>query len=91
MLHVNPKMLAPLDELGTDLLDRRTRAEAENWAGEVEGIDMTLTYEPNARTTSAACERPTSRSSQNDTRETGSTVVSRLPRSHAFGSAIVIQ
>ena len=44
MLHVNPKMLARLDELETDLLDRRTRAEAENWAGEIEGIDMTLTF-----------------------------------------------
>ncbi len=44
MLHVSPKMLARLDELETDLLDRRTRAEAENWAGEIEGIDMTLTF-----------------------------------------------
>ena len=43
MLHVNPKMLARLDELETDLLDRRARAETENWAGEIEGIDMTLT------------------------------------------------
>ncbi|MCI2417898.1 hypothetical protein MOQ72_10725 [Saccharopolyspora sp. K220] len=44
MLHVNPKMLARLDELETDLLDRRTRAESEGWAGEIEGIDMTLTF-----------------------------------------------
>lgn len=44
MLHVNPKMLARLDELEADLLDRRDRAEAENWAGEIEGIDMTLTF-----------------------------------------------
>lgn len=44
MLHVNPKMLARLDEFETDLLDRRTRAEAEGWAGEIEGIDMTLTF-----------------------------------------------
>uniref|UniRef100_UPI003F49A141 tyrosine-type recombinase/integrase n=1 Tax=Amycolatopsis sp. CA-096443 TaxID=3239919 RepID=UPI003F49A141 len=44
MLHINPKMLARLDELETDLLDRRTRAEAESWAGEIEGIDMTLTF-----------------------------------------------
>ncbi|WP_063797523.1 hypothetical protein [Saccharothrix sp. NRRL B-16348] len=44
MLHVNPKMLARLDELETDLVDRRTRAEAEGWAGEIEGIDMTLTF-----------------------------------------------
>jgi hypothetical protein len=44
MLHVNPTMLARLDELETDLLDRRTRADAEGWAGEIEGIDMTLTF-----------------------------------------------
>ena len=44
MLHVNPKMLARLDELETDLLDRRTHAETEGWAGEIDGIDMTLTF-----------------------------------------------
>jgi site-specific recombinase XerD len=44
MLHVNPKMLARLDELETDLLDRRTHAETESWVGEIEGIDMTLTF-----------------------------------------------
>jgi hypothetical protein len=44
MLHVNPKMLARLDELETDLLARRQRAETEGWTGEVEGIDLTLTF-----------------------------------------------
>jgi hypothetical protein len=44
MLHVNPKMLARLDELETDLLARRERAETEGWAGEIEGIDLTLTF-----------------------------------------------
>jgi hypothetical protein len=44
MLHVNPNMLARLDELVADLLDRRARAEAECWIGEIEGIDMTLTF-----------------------------------------------
>jgi hypothetical protein len=44
MLHVNPKMLTRFDELKTDLLDRRGRAEGENWAGEIEGIEMTLTF-----------------------------------------------
>jgi len=43
MLHINTEMLTRLDELESDLLDRRTRAEAENWAGEIEGIDRTLT------------------------------------------------
>ncbi|WP_392673612.1 tyrosine-type recombinase/integrase [Streptomyces sp. LN785] len=44
MLHVNPKMLPRLAELETDLLDRRARAEAEGWAGEIEGIDLTLSF-----------------------------------------------
>lgn len=44
MLHVNPKMLGRLDELETDLLARRQRAETEGWTGDVEGIDLTLTF-----------------------------------------------
>ncbi|MEV6911232.1 hypothetical protein [Amycolatopsis sp. NPDC051071] len=44
MLHVNPKMLARLDELEADLLDRRARAQTEGWVGETEGIDMILTF-----------------------------------------------
>ncbi|MEV0036737.1 integrase [Streptomyces sp. NPDC050804] len=44
MLHVNPKMLARLSELEADLLQRRTQAEAEGWIGEIEGIDLTLTF-----------------------------------------------
>ncbi|MFE0055264.1 tyrosine-type recombinase/integrase [Streptomyces sp. NPDC059003] len=42
MLHVNPKMLARLDELEKDLLARRVRAEREGWAGEIEGLNLTL-------------------------------------------------
>jgi hypothetical protein len=54
MLHVNPKMLARLDELEADLLNRRARAEAEGWIGEIEGIDLTLTFSaPNATTLNA--------------------------------------
>ena len=37
-------MLPRLDEIEDDLLARRTRAEHENWLGEVEGIDLTLTF-----------------------------------------------
>jgi hypothetical protein len=44
MLNVNPKMLPRLDEIETDLLDRRARAEQEGWLGEIEGIDLTLTF-----------------------------------------------
>ena len=43
MLHVNPKMLPHLDELENDLQQRRKRA-AEGWAGEIEGIDLTLAF-----------------------------------------------
>ena len=42
MLQVNPKMLPRLDELETDLLDRRSRAEEEGWLGEIDGLDLTL-------------------------------------------------
>lgn len=44
MLAINPKMLPRLDEIEDDLLARRARAEHEAWIGEVEGIDITLTY-----------------------------------------------
>jgi Phage integrase family len=44
MLAINPKMLPRLDEIEDDLLARRTRAEHEAWLGEVEGIDLTLTF-----------------------------------------------
>jgi hypothetical protein len=49
MLHVNPKMLPRLDELEADLLTRRTRAEAEGWRGELEGIDLTFGPDPVSR------------------------------------------
>ncbi|GAA2267225.1 site-specific integrase [Kitasatospora cystarginea] len=44
MLHVNPKMLGRLDELEDDLVARRARAETEGWTGEVEGLDLTLSF-----------------------------------------------
>ncbi|WP_411135661.1 recombinase [Streptomyces sp. C10] len=44
MLQVNPKMLPRLDELEKDLLLRRKRAEEEQWLGEIEGIELTLTF-----------------------------------------------
>ncbi|MFD0394932.1 recombinase [Streptomyces nogalater] len=44
MLQVNPKMLPRLAEIEKDLILRRKRAEAEQWLGEIEGIDMTLTF-----------------------------------------------
>ena len=37
-------MLPRLDEIEDDLLARRARAQHEAWLGEVEGIDLTLTY-----------------------------------------------
>jgi hypothetical protein len=44
MLSINPKMLPRLDELEADLVERRQRAADEGWHGEIEGIDLTLTY-----------------------------------------------
>lgn len=44
MLSINPKMLGRLDELEEDLLARRQRALGEGWRGEVDGIDLTLTF-----------------------------------------------
>jgi hypothetical protein len=44
MLHIEPTMLGRLDEIEGDLLQRRARAEAEGWLGEIEAIDLTLTF-----------------------------------------------
>jgi hypothetical protein len=44
MLAINPKMLPRLNEIEYGLLARRARAQRENWLGEVEGIDLTLTF-----------------------------------------------
>lgn len=44
MLQINPKMLPRLDELEADLTSRRHRAEQEGWLGEIEGIDLTLSF-----------------------------------------------
>ncbi|MGQ4484313.1 tyrosine-type recombinase/integrase [Streptomyces sp. SAS_281] len=44
MLQVNPKMLPRLAEIEKDLLLRRKRAEEEHWLGEMEGIELTLTF-----------------------------------------------
>lgn len=44
MLTLNPKMLPRLDELEEDLLARRERAIEEDWQGEIEGIDLTLSF-----------------------------------------------
>lgn len=44
VLLVDPKMLPRLEEIETDILARRARAEAEGWLGEIEGIDLTLAF-----------------------------------------------
>jgi hypothetical protein len=44
MMNINPKMLPRLDEIEDDLLARQARAEAEGWLGEIEGIDLTLSF-----------------------------------------------
>ena len=50
MLHVDPTMLPRLDDIETSLLERRGRAHAENWLGEIEGIDLTLSFLRGKRT-----------------------------------------
>lgn len=44
MLSVNPTMLPRLDELEDDLVARRQHAIGQGWKGEVEGIELTLTF-----------------------------------------------
>jgi integrase len=44
VLHVDPRMLARLEEIEADLISRRKRAEDEGWHGEVEGLDLTLSF-----------------------------------------------
>jgi hypothetical protein len=43
MLSIDPKMLPRL-ELEQDLLARRDRAITENWLGEIDGLNLTLTF-----------------------------------------------
>jgi hypothetical protein len=44
MLQVNPKMLSRLAEIEKDLLLRRKKAEEEQWLGEIDGTELTLTF-----------------------------------------------
>ncbi|MFE1315895.1 recombinase [Streptomyces sp. NPDC058755] len=46
MLRIDPKTLARLQEIEADLILRRkhAEAEAEGRLGEIEGIDLTLTF-----------------------------------------------
>ncbi len=43
-------MLHRLDDIETDLIARRQRAEDEGWQGEIEGIDLTLGFLRGKRT-----------------------------------------
>jgi integrase len=44
VLQIAPGMLPRLQEIETDLVARRSRAEGERWLGEIEGIDLTLEF-----------------------------------------------
>ncbi|UIX34345.1 tyrosine-type recombinase/integrase [Streptomyces sp. GQFP] len=44
MLQIGPKMIPRLDEIEIDLQQRRERAEREGWRGEIEGIDLTMSF-----------------------------------------------
>ena len=50
MLTLNLKMLPRLGELEADLVQRRDHAIANGWKGEIEGIDLTLTFLRSKRT-----------------------------------------
>jgi hypothetical protein len=60
MLSIDPAMLPRLDELEEDLLARRGRAIEESWKGEIEGLDLTLTFlrSKRAQTQRMACMTP---------------------------------
>jgi hypothetical protein len=49
MLHVEPRMIARLDDLEADLVSRRDRAEHEGWRGEIDGLELTLKHLRNKR------------------------------------------
>lgn len=59
MLHVDPKMIPRLDELESDLLARRAHAESQGWLGEIEGIDLTLSFLRNKRARARRLTTPT--------------------------------
>ncbi|MFF2412291.1 recombinase [Streptomyces sp. NPDC058092] len=42
MFQVSPKMISRLYDLEAELIARRAHAQAEGWAGEIEGLDLTL-------------------------------------------------
>jgi hypothetical protein len=50
VLHIAPRMLFRLDEIETGLLTRRDKATAEGWHGEIEGLDLTLSFLRDKRT-----------------------------------------
>lgn len=80
-------MLTRLHELETGTLDRRTRAEAGSRAGEIEGIDMTLTF-PRAKRddTQRRLRRPVAGLGITSTEEVGEHVLRRgLPKTAGQG------
>ena len=63
-------MLPRLDELERDLQERRGRALHESWLGEIEGIDLTLTFlrqkreQTHRHSTTTLVRLPTSRAAR---------------------------
>ena len=58
LLQINPKMLPRLDELEADLLTRKARAESEGWLGEIEGLDLTISFLRDKRDQTRRLSRP---------------------------------
>jgi integrase len=50
MLQVDTKMIPRLNDIEADLSLRRKRAEDEGWVGEIEGLDLTLSFLVSKRT-----------------------------------------
>jgi hypothetical protein len=50
MVQINPAMLPRLDELETDLQARSSHAGQKGWLGEIEGLQLTLSFLRDKRT-----------------------------------------
>lgn len=59
VLQIDPEMVARLGELEIDLQARRAKAHHEGWLGEIEGIDLTLTFLQQKRETAHRLGRST--------------------------------
>jgi hypothetical protein len=81
-------MLPRLTELEADLLERRDRAAAEGWLGEIEGIDHTLRL---LREKHASAERILANSAPSSVVDLGMPRIATSVRQSSFGGAAAAQ